>query len=169
MKSRNTTANYPGRPSVNISVALIALGIVTVGCTGTQGVQEQEQDPATVYVPSRQEPRTLANSLLNTKWKAMSILGKPAGSADSTVEFRADGTVTGNGGCNGYQGGVTLDGNAIEFGMLATTRMMCAPPVSGQEIVFLEALGMARSGEQSDDILELFDAGNEIVLQLTRQ
>lgn len=99
----------------------------------------------------------------------MSILGKPAGSADSTVEFRADGTVTGNGGCNGYQGGVTLEGNAIEFGMLATTRMMCAPPVSGQEIVFLEALGMARSGEQSDDILELFDAGNEIVLQLTRQ
>ena len=91
MKSRNTTANYPGRPSVNISATLIALAIVTVGCTGTQGVQEQEQDPADVYAPSRQEARTLANSLLNTKWKAMSILGKPAGSADSTVEFRADG------------------------------------------------------------------------------
>ena len=167
MKSRTTTATYSGMPTINLLAGILALTIVTAGCTGTQNAQEQE--PVDTNIPVQPESRPRANILADTDWKAVSILGKPAGSADSTLGFSKDGQVAGNGGCNGYQGGVTLDGDTIEFGALASTRMMCAPPVSGQEIVFLEALSLARTWKRSGSTLELIDDSNEVVLQLSQQ
>lgn len=165
MNSRIATANYPGRPTRSISAGLIALTLITAGCTSTQSVQE----PAVENIPSQPESKPLLHALVDTDWKAVSILGRPAGSAVSTLGFSADGRVAGNGGCNGYQGDVTLTGQAIAFGMLATTRMMCAPPVGGQETAFLETLELARSWERSGQTLELIDDGNEVVLKLTQQ
>jgi len=148
-----------------IAARVLAIALVTAGCTGTQEAAMQPSTPAAEDATAQLQ----ATGLGKTDWKALSILGRAAGSADSTLSFLGDGQVAGNGGCNAYQGGVTLEGGRIEFGALATTRMMCAPPISGQETVFLEALEMARSWEQSGDILELIDDSNEVVVRLTRQ
>jgi heat shock protein HslJ len=170
MNSRIATSSYPLicllKPGHGTAAGLLALTLLLAGCAGTQSVQETE--PATA-APAPPPPEARAEPLSNTEWKAISILGKPAGSAVSTLAFAPDGRVVGNGGCNAYQGDVTLDGKAIEFGLLATTRMMCAPPVNGQETVFLEALGLARSWQTSGSVLELLDESSAVVVRLTQQ
>jgi putative lipoprotein len=163
MSRRNSTANHSNQSANNFPAVLLLLTLVATGCTSPQNIQEQESTGDTAV--TQPEPKPLAN----TDWKAQSILGRPAGSADSTLSFMADGKVVGSGGCNGYQGNVNVGENTIAFGALATTRMMCSPPVSGQEIVFLEALGLAKLWQQSADTLELVDENNEVVLQFTRQ
>lgn len=165
MLTRILTAHYPGMASSGIAAHLLTIALLTAGCTGTQEATMQPSTPTAEDATT--QPQT--TGLGKTDWTAISILGRAAGSADSTLSFLGDGQVAGNGGCNAYQGEVTLEGSRIEFGALATTRMMCAPPISGQETVFLEALGMARSWEQSGDILELIDDSNEVVVRLTRQ
>lgn len=164
MTSRSTPAIDANRPSVNCLAALLMLALVAAGCSGTQRADEAEQGAG-----AQPDSAARANSLERTEWKAVSILGKPAGSAESTLGFGADGRVAGNGGCNRYQGEVTLQGNAIEFGLLATTRMMCAPPINGQETVFLEALALTRTWERSGNALELIDDTDTVVVSLTQQ
>jgi heat shock protein HslJ len=165
MISRFLTARYADRVIKCSTATILAIALITAGCTGTQEAVVEPTAPADEAVATQPQPTGLGK----TDWKAIGILGRAADSADSTLSFLGDGQVAGNGGCNAYQGGVTLEDNNIEFGALATTRMMCSPPISGQETVFLEALGMVRSWEQSDDILELIDEGHEVVLRFTRQ
>jgi heat shock protein HslJ len=51
------------------------------------------------------------------------------------------GGVTGTGGCNTYNGEVTIDGSELTFSPLATTQMFCAEDgVADQEQAFLTAL-----------------------------
>jgi heat shock protein HslJ len=165
MINRFLTARYAARAISGSIAHMLAIALVMAGCTGTQEAAVETPAPAEETI-TVQPPST---GLGKTDWQAIGILGRAADSADSTLSFLGAGQVAGNGGCNAYQGGVTLEDNHIEFGPLATTRMMCPPPISGQETVFLEALGMARSWEQSDDILELIDEGHEVVLRFTRQ
>jgi heat shock protein HslJ len=113
-------------------------------------------------------PATAPNQLVTTNWTAERIFDQTADASKSTVIFNADGTVNGSTGCNNYQGAVDLNGSAIEFGLLATTRMMCEPAVSGQEIVFLEALGSVRSWRRMGSTLELLDENNTAVIKLVK-
>jgi putative lipoprotein len=68
------------------------------------------------------------------------------------------GQVAGSGGCNRFSGSCTVDGNALAFGNLASTRMACAGGMD-QETAFLAALAKVRSWRISGDRLELLDAG----------
>ena len=164
MSSQNTIVNIIRYPASIFPAAVILISLITTSCTSQQNMVEQEETGGETAVQTeKSEP------LLNTDWKATSILGRSAGSADSTLSFMTDGNVAGNGGCNAYQGGVTVQSNTIEFGPLAATRMMCSPSISGQETVFLEALGMARAWQLSSKTLELVDENNEVVLQFSQQ
>jgi heat shock protein HslJ len=69
-----------------------------------------------------------------------------------------DGTVSGNGGCNTYSGGYTVDGDGIEIGPLASTAMACADPAVGtQESAYFAALGRAASFGIEGSTLTLLD------------
>jgi len=57
-----------------------------------------------------------------------------------TIEFAADGTVSGFAGCNTFTGGYTTDGAALTFGPLALTKMACQRPGSAVEADYLNAL-----------------------------
>ena len=64
-----------------------------------------------------------------------------------TMVFDADGQVSGNGGCNQYSGGYSVDGNNISIGPLRSTMMACPDQAVGtQESQFLAALDMVRPG-----------------------
>jgi heat shock protein HslJ len=58
-----------------------------------------------------------------------------------TIEFTADGTVSGFAACNTFSGAYELDATTITFGPLATTKMSCERPASAVEADYLEALG----------------------------
>ncbi len=88
-----------------------------------------------------------ADSMTPTgKWLAEDIDG--GGVIDrlqTTLEIRDDGIVTGMGGCNRYAGSATIDGSAIKFLPMASTRMACSAAAMRQEGKFHSTLERVRS------------------------
>ncbi|WIG58493.1 MAG: hypothetical protein OJF49_001239 [Ktedonobacterales bacterium] len=72
--------------------------------------------------------------------------------------------VAGKSGCNRYMGQVALDATTATFSGMASTRMMCPPPLMEIEDAYLHALEMVRSWERQGDRLELRDdTGNPLL------
>ena len=57
-----------------------------------------------------------------------------------TIEFTADGSVSGFAGCNTFSGSYSTDGSTLTLGPLATTKMACQRPGSAVESDYLAAL-----------------------------
>jgi putative lipoprotein len=57
-----------------------------------------------------------------------------------TIDFAADGTVSGTTGCNQYSGSYTLDGSKITVGALAMTMMLCQGSAGEAETLFAPAM-----------------------------
>jgi heat shock protein HslJ len=74
-----------------------------------------------------------------------------------TADFGEDGTLSGNSGCNTYNGPYTVDGNQITIGPLSSTMMACGEPagVMEQEAQYLAALGTAATYQIEGTVLEL--------------
>jgi heat shock protein HslJ len=97
-----------------------------------------------------------APSLAGTKWRLADLAGTPvAEGIEATLEFGADGGVSGNASCNNFRGAATITGDAITFGPLATTRKMCDQPTMAQETAYLAALGEALRYEMEESALLL--------------
>jgi heat shock protein HslJ len=103
-------------------------------------------------------------TLTGTDWSATGInTGTDAVSslvAGTTVTavFGDDGTISGNAGCNTYNGTYEVSGTDMTIGPLATTKMACEPDVSTQEANYLAALGQVSTFKIRGDQLELRDA-----------
>jgi len=85
--------------------------------------------------------RVAAELSLYGSWLAEDIGG--AGVIDdvqSTLTIAEDGSVTGRGGCNGFGGMATIDGDKLSFGPLAGTLMACPEAIMDQEGKFHDAL-----------------------------
>lgn len=133
------------------------IAAVSFGCAGAP--------PETAAVASTKETPVM-EPILGTSWKATKIAGKPADAADTILNVAEDGSVNGTTGCNSFQGPAEIAGASISFGLLATTRKMCPPSVSAQEIAFLNALGAARTWSRMGNTLQLRDETNTLVLEL---
>src|ERR687896_2220569 len=86
--------------------------------------------------------RDATMDLPGTSWVLVDIDGAaPVGETPLSLTFDEQGGVNGSTGCNRFSGEVTIDGPALTFGPLATTRMACLDPAQGeQETAFLGAL-----------------------------
>lgn len=72
-------------------------------------------------------------ALFGTRWALASLSGAPA-KGDAWMSLREDGRVTGNAGCNGFNGSAKVADGTIEFGPLASTMMACTEDgLSAQE------------------------------------
>jgi heat shock protein HslJ len=112
-------------------------------------------------------------SLAGTAWRATGInngKGAVAGLvADSsvTMNFAADGKVSGTGGCNLYTAGYQAAGNTLKFTPAAATRKMCsAPGVMEQEQAFFRALESVATLRMEADRLEMRTAEGALALIL---
>ena len=76
-----------------------------------------------------------------------------------------DGRVSGSTGCNRFTGSYTIDGETLELGQIASTRMACLPPGDAVEQAYLAALGQVAAWSVEDDELALLDADDEEVLR----
>lgn len=99
-------------------------------------------------------------SLADTRWQLESLDGEPpAGAAPLTLEFDAAGRISGSGGCNRFSASYTLEGDALRFGPIASTKMACLDEaLMQQEMAYLAALADVSHYEQSADSLILFYA-----------
>jgi heat shock protein HslJ len=96
--------------------------------------------------------REATMDLPGTSWVLVDLDGAaPVGEPPPTLSFDEQGGVHGSTGCNRFSGEVTIEGAALTFGPLATTRMACLDPALGaQETTFLAAVESV-SGYTIDD------------------
>lgn len=107
--------------------------------------------------------------LRNTYWKLVRLNGRPVEAAErqrephlifASHELR----ISGSGGCNRITGSITLDGNKLRFGQMASTRMAC---VSGmeQEDRFLRSLSTIERYKINGSHLTLLDKSGAAVAE----
>jgi heat shock protein HslJ len=102
-------------------------------------------------------------------WVATTIQGAPpASGVPSTLQFIDQKQVSGNSGCNNYTGGVTISGDELRIGQVASTRKMCLPPLMGQENRFFVALPLVRRAKLEAGGLILLDDNGRAVMTLSR-
>jgi heat shock protein HslJ len=89
-----------------------------------------------------------------------------AAGTDPTAVFDPAGTVSGDAGCNRFNGPAVVDGTSIAIGPLASTKMACADPAAAaQETAYLVALEAATMVQIQGASLELRDADGALLVQ----
>ena len=103
----------------------------------------------------------------NGKQAVVSILG----GTTITATFNKDGSLTGNAGCNNYNGTYSVSGNQITIGPLASTRKFCNTPegVMDQESQYLAALGTAATYQIEGNTLELRTKDGALAADFSKQ
>ena len=103
----------------------------------------------------------------NGKQAVVSILG----GTTITATFGKDGSLTGNAGCNDYNGAYTISGNQITIGPLASTRKFCNDPegIMDQEAQYLAALGTAATYQIEGTTLELRTKDGALAADFSKQ
>jgi heat shock protein HslJ len=103
-------------------------------------------------------------SLAGTSWKATGINdGKSAVSSTAATEtvtaaFGTDGTISGFGGCNQYNGTFTESGNDLTISGLSSTKVACEGDANTVETAYLAALPKVATWEIAGDVLTLRDS-----------
>jgi heat shock protein HslJ len=118
-----------------------------------------------------------SQDLAGTSWEAIAYNnGKQAvtsvlAGSTITASFGQDGTLSGNAGCNDYNGTYTVTGNQIVIGPLASTRMFCNDPVGvmDQEAQYLAALATAATYQVEGTVLELRSKDGALAVQYSRK
>lgn len=107
---------------------------------------------------------TMQPELLPSSWQVVALEGNAlAPDVRVTMEF-AEGRVSGISGCNRYTGPVELgEENAIDFGLLATTRMACPGEAAVAEAAFLRQMGQISSYRFARGELVFFAHGAEVM------
>ena len=89
--------------------------------------------------------------LVGTNWVLGDLPGQVLADVRPTIAFSGDGTVTGNAGCNTFNGSYTAEGSNLTFSPLATTRMACEGAADTVEQAFLPALQATTAYEITSD------------------
>ena len=108
-------------------------------------------------------------------WTVVSVLydGAIRGAmtdTEPTADFSADGTISGNTGCNEFHGPYTLQGKKLDIGPLTATKKACpTKEASEQEAGYLSALESAVRIEQAGPQLTLLNAKGQKAVTLARK
>ena len=114
------------------------------------------------------EPEPMNNSIFG-KWIVEKIDGRDVvDNSNCTIEFKADGSVSGDSSVNRYRGNVTIDGETIQFGPLAMTRRAGPPELMEQEARFMKALENVASFRVENTTLSLLDGEGKIIVRCSQ-
>ncbi len=106
---------------------------------------------------------------MGTRWEVVNYnngrdaLVTPLLDTRLTMEFGANGNLSGNSGCNSYTTSYQVNGSNITIGLPGGTQMICESPegVMEQEAAFLAALQSAASFTINGSRLEMRTAGGQ--------
>ena len=102
-------------------------------------------------------------TLENTEWRLTELGGRPALAGPSLRLEETAIQARGNTGCNNFFGRYEIDGNALRFGPVASTRRACADDtMNRQESAFLKVLGESRTWRITGDTLILGGEAGEL-------
>ena len=106
-------------------------------------------------------------TLTNTYWKLVELNGaavSPGEDKELHMILRGEDQVGGYAGCNHFTGSVTVSGEGVAFGPIASTRRMCAVGMQ-QEDAFLQALESAHRFDISGEDLAIETANGEVTMR----
>jgi putative lipoprotein len=136
---------------------------VMVGCSAEDaGVAGANTESAVVSETAKPDV-----TLTNTYWKLVELNGgevSPGEGKELHMILRGDDQVGGYAGCNQFTGSVTVTGDGLSFGPIASTRRMC-PDVMQQEDAFLQALENASRFSISGEDLTIENGGGEVSMR----
>ena len=116
---------------------------------------------------SPSEPPT-SNRLSGIDWKLTRIEGRAVTSEKAMIRFdEQNNRVGGNGGCNGFGGNLSVNGNSIKVGQVISTKMFCQEG-SDIENRFFNNLDRVTQYGFNNGRLQLY-AGRTIVLEFERK
>jgi heat shock protein HslJ len=101
---------------------------------------------------------------LAAKWIAFELNGKAV--AGPTLNYAAD-KVSGTGGCNQFNGPISIEDDAVQIGPLVSTRMMCEGK-SETETQYFAALEAARTFVLDGDTLLLKAEDGHVLLKFKK-
>ena len=106
-------------------------------------------------------------AMTGIEWRP-TLLGADEIATDSGmfVLFAVDGSITGNGGCNNFNGYLQTTDDGLSVGELAATRMACPQEIMDRELAFMQALQETTQFEMGKDSLQLLGVGNALLAQL---
>jgi heat shock protein HslJ len=110
-----------------------------------------------------------ANAFTESHWVLTSLngsseIGAALDGKDITLDFTEGQRVAGSAGCNQYNAGYTLQGQALSFHQPVSTLMACMPEkVMENETAFLQALAAVTEVQLSGDTLTLTGGGHTLV------
>jgi putative lipoprotein len=145
-----------------LSMALLAAALQMSGCAATNTTVSPTPAPPASVAP------TLAQ-LGGAPWLVRELDGKPVAQGTvSSVQFSADGRVSGSGGCNNFTGAAQLKDGGMTLGPLASTRKLCVGAEQQQEDAFFAGLAKVRSAQIVNGLLVMSDVAGKPVLRLGR-
>lgn len=104
-----------------------------------------------------------AASFVGVPWVVNAGVDVAAGAAAPSATF-TDEVVGGSTGCNRFTASYTVDGDVMEIGTVASTRMACPPPADAVERAYLAALGRVAGWRLDGSELVLVDEeGTEVL------
>lgn len=110
-------------------------------------------------------PLESAAPVTDVEWRLTELNGRPA-VAGTPVTLRlvsAERRVQGNGGCNQYSGSYTMEGQALKFGEIISTKRACVEEaLNQQEVAFFEVLSRTDRYTISGSTLRLFRGEREL-------
>jgi heat shock protein HslJ len=111
--------------------------------------------------------RVATTDLPGSTWELVAMDGEAVAAAVPTLAFDEQGGVSGSTGCNTFSGEVAIDGNALTFGPLVTTRMACADPAANaQEEAFLSAMEGVSAYAVDDEGRLVLQGGPELTFEV---
>lgn len=108
---------------------------------------------------------------VDTVWRVVEIGGAPVPRLPDNraptlfLDSQTD-MASGFTGCNRMTAGYVLAGEALDFGMLATTRMACEMAGAETEMAYAQALAGVARWRRRDGKLELLDEQGEVLMRL---
>lgn len=126
--------------------------VVLLGCAGADGGAEDDTGAAP---PAGDSAVATTSTLEGTTWRLQDLGGTAVlPDVEATIQFAADGRVSGKASCNQFGGNATVSGESITFQPLILTRMACQDPINEQERLYVAALeGAERFAIQGDELL----------------
>lgn len=135
-------------------ISLIFSTLLLAGCFGSKDTEV--------------EPAVSQEQLVGKVWNCQQLFEREVfDETRITIEFMADGTVRGSGGCNNYTSTYTLAGNNITFGPIASTKKACGASTGEQEFTYFSFLKRIDKIMLEDDELELFAPDVKEPMQFT--
>lgn len=141
--------------------AIMGFGFFLLFLAGIALVMLQGRDMARRNMPGG------GSGITGQEWRP-TVVGAREIPADAGmfVRFAVDGSIEGNGGCNGFFGALKKTDDGIAVGELGATRMACPDEVMDRETAFMQALQSTARFETGENSLQLLNAENQLLAEL---